>query len=299
MIGASVCLRVGRAEDYPVSRHLTFHFNAIINVQLKEGAIMPTENRRPQHRPGPTIIPLPVYHGDVYGSMVGTMLFPNEPTKADTFAAQHLTKGSLQAYLRAGHMLSGLRQIALFDAIGRGIASHEIEMQELHGQRVGDVVKALWGLICSCPKIASWETAILMVENGSVAAGGQISRATLRAALSDMRRVLHLWGALALRDYQILADPNVGYDVLDDLIAFMTEAMTLLRHLCTWRDGRKKSDTLLADDAFGPWLGLEPHEPRPEWPKSGGIHRILFAPSVLIPVRRPPGRPRGRKNSVQ
>jgi hypothetical protein len=231
--------------------------------------------------------------------MVGTMLFPNEPTKADTFAAHHLTKGPLQASVGTGHMLSGLQQIALFNAIGRGIASREIEMQELHGQRVGDVVKALWGLICSCPKIASWETAILMVENGSVAAGGQISRATLRAALSDMRRVLHLWGALALRDYQILADPNVGYDVLDDLSAFMTEAMTLLQHLCTWRDGRKKSDTLLADDALGPWPGWEPHQPRPEWPKTGGIHGISFGPSVPIPVRRPPGRPRGRKNSVQ
>jgi hypothetical protein len=227
------------------------------------------------------------------------MLFPNDPKKADTFAAQHLTKGALQAYLRAGHRLSRPRQIGLFNAIGRGISIHEIDSQELHGKRVGDVVKALLALIDNHPQIASWDMAISIVEDESVAAGIQISRATLRAALSQLRRVLHLWGALALRDYRILAEPCVGYDALADLTAIMTEAMILLQQLCIWRDGRNTSDTLLAGDAFGPWIGSQAHRPRPGWPSTGVIHRISFDPSVQIPTRRPPGRPPGRRNSVQ
>jgi hypothetical protein len=240
-----------------------------------------------------------VYHGDVYSSLVGAMFFPTDPNKANTFAAQHLTKGPLQAYLRDGHRLSQHRLIALLNAISAGISSPEINLQELQGQRVGEVVKALWALICSHPQIASWDSAIWIVEDQSVAAGIQISRATLRAALSELRGVLHLWGALALRDYRILAEPGVGYDIVDDLTAIMTEAMTLLQQLCIWRDGRNTSDTLLAGAAFGPWIGSQPHRPRPGWPNSGGIHRISFHPSVRIPARRPPGRPLGRRNSVQ
>jgi hypothetical protein len=42
-------------------------------------------------RGGPTITPLPVYRGDVCGSLLGGMLFPSAPTKADACAAQLLT----------------------------------------------------------------------------------------------------------------------------------------------------------------------------------------------------------------
>src|SRR5262245_44878503 len=100
------------------------------------------------------IIPLPVYRGDVCGSLLGAMLFPSDPAKADT-----------------------------------------------------------------C------DSAIWVVEDAWTGEGHKAGRATFRAALSEMRSVLHLWGAFALRDYQILADPKVGYDGLDDLAAFMSEAM--------------------------------------------------------------------------
>ena len=54
-------------------------------------------------RGGPTTIPFPVYRGDVCGSLLGAMLFPSDPTKADTCSALLLTKGPPQDYLRAGH----------------------------------------------------------------------------------------------------------------------------------------------------------------------------------------------------
>ena len=243
------------------------------------------------------VIPLPVYRGDV-GSLLAAMLFPTDRAKADTFSARLLTEGPLQDYLRAGYTFSSTRHIAFLDALGREPSSKEIETQKLHGNRAGEVVKTLWALMCSRPDIASWDFAISVVEDAAADAGLKTSRATFRAHLSEMRAVLHLWGALALRDYQLLADPNVGYDGLDDLAAFMGEAMALRQQLCLWRNRRNKSDTLLAGDAFGPWLGWQPHEPRSGWPDTGRLFHISLPPSVWVPVRRPSGRPRGQKNSV-
>jgi hypothetical protein len=242
-------------------------------------------------RGGPTIIPLPVYRGDVCGSLLGAMLFPCDPAKADTYAAQLLRKGPLQDYRRAGHRLSLTQEITFLDALGREISSQEIETQKLHGTRAGEVVKILWALICSRPGIASWDFAIWVVEDAWAGEGHKSGRSTFRADLSEMRPVLHLWGALALRDYQLLADPSVGYDGLDDLTVFMSDAMALRLQLCQWRDGRNQPDTLLAVDAFGPWIGWQPHEPRPGWPDTGQIYPISLPPSVRVPVPRPSGRP--------
>ena len=69
----------------------------------------------------------------------------------------------------------------------------------------------------------------------------------------------------------LLADPRVGYEALDDLAAFMSEAMALWQHLCCWRDGRKQADTYLAGAVVGPWLGWQPHQPRTGWPETGRI----------------------------
>ena len=138
-----------------------------------------------------------------------------------------------------------------------------------------------------------------MVEDAWAGEGHRAGRATFRADLSEMRAVLHLWGALALRDYQFLADPSVGYDGLDDLAAFMSEAMALRQQLCQWRNGRNTPDTLLAGDAFGPWIGWQPHEPRPGWPATGRIYAVSLPASVRIPVRRPSGRPPKRKKPVR
>jgi hypothetical protein len=240
---------------------------------------------------GPTIIPFPVYRGDVCGSLLGAMLFPSDPTKADTYSAQLLTKGPLQDYLRAGHTFSLTREISLLDALGQAISSKQIETQKLHGSRAGEVVKILWALICSRPDIASWDSAIWLVEDAWAGEGHKAGRATFRADLTELRAVLHLWGAFALRDRQFLADPSVGYDRLDDLTAFMSEAMALRQQLCQWRDGRNKPDTLLAGDAFGPWIGWQPHEPRPGWPETGRIYPISLPPSVQVPEPRPSGRP--------
>jgi hypothetical protein len=249
-----------------------------------------TDNRSARSN---NIIPLAVYHADLYGSLCAAMLFPNDPAMAESFCAAHLMKGPLQNYLRAGHALSGARQAALFDARDREISSNEIKRQELHGHRAGEVVKSLWALICSHPDVASWEGAIRLVS-----AQINVSRATLRSNLSEMRRVLHLWGAWTLRESEWLDDPNVAYDWANDLVAFTTEAMTLLQQLRMWRDGRDQPDLLLAGEMFGPWPDWEPHQPRPGWPRTGGINRLSFAAAVPIPVRRPAGRPPRRENPV-
>jgi hypothetical protein len=177
------------------------------------------------------------------------------------------------------------------------MSAKEIETQKLHGFRTGEVVKTLWALICDRPDIASWDSAIGVVEDAWADEGHKAGRATFRADLSEMRAVLHLWGAPVVGHQssptQILADE------LADLGAFMSEAMALRQQLCQWRAGRNTSDTLLAGDAFGPWIGWQPHEPRPGWPETGRIYDVSLAPGVRVPVRRPSGRPPKRKNPVR
>jgi hypothetical protein len=72
---------------------------------------------------------------------------------------------SLDNYRRAGHGLSLTQEITFLDAPGREVSSQEIETQKLHGFRAGEVVKILWALICSRPDIASWDSAIWVVED--------------------------------------------------------------------------------------------------------------------------------------
>jgi len=243
------------------------------------------------------MIPLPVHQGDVCGSLLGAMLFPNDRAKAESYAAQLLTKRPLQDYLQAGYGFAF--PIPFLDALGRDLSSKEIERQTLHGQRVGEVVKTLWALICSHPDIASWDSAICVVEDASVAVGLQTSRATLRAHLAELRAVLHFWGAFALRNYQFIVEPTVGYNGMDDLRAFVSEAMALLQQLCHWRNSRNMPDKLLAGDVVGPWIGWDPHQPQSGWPDTGRLYAISLHPGVRVPVRRPSGRPPNRQNSVR
>jgi len=72
----------------------------------------------------------------------------------------------------------------------------EVEARRLRGIRVGEVVKALWALICSHPQVASWDSAIFVVENYPEQT--RVGRASLRADLSLLRSVSHWWGAYAL-----------------------------------------------------------------------------------------------------
>jgi hypothetical protein len=122
---------------------------------------------------------------------------------------------------------------------------------------------------------------------GSAAAG---ERASFRLWLSEMRPVLHLWGAFAIRGWTFSADPTVGYSGMDDLSAFMGEAMTLRRELLRWRDGRRLTgQTLISDSMLGPWLGWTPFEPRAGWPLTGGLAPLAI-PEEIVPRRLKPGR---------
>lgn len=233
---------------------------------------------------------LPIFHCDVSGSLLGVMLFPNDLEKAQSYAAKLLARGPLQDYLRAGYDFSQARHISLLDALSGDVSNREIATQNLHGKRVGETVKALWALICDRPDIASWDAAIFVLEDAASEVGLRAGRSTFRADLSEMRSVLHLWGAFALRDYKFLADSSVGYTGLDDLGALMTEAMALWQQLCAWRDGRNRiDDEYLSGEVFGPWADWEPHERRPGWPDTGGIYARSL-PADRVPTRRRPGR---------
>jgi hypothetical protein len=94
----------------------------IMRTKTIEVGMTQTDNRVPQRptavteraatpgrgagRGGPTIIPFPVYRGDVCGSLLGAMLFPCDRANADTYSAR-LSAGRPQAFTNAGNYVFG------------------------------------------------------------------------------------------------------------------------------------------------------------------------------------------------
>jgi hypothetical protein len=245
----------------------------------------------------PAMRPLPIFCGDACSSVFGVMLWPDDLSRAERFAAYHLTRGRdgreprspFLAYGVVGHdKFTG----SLASALARGdMSDRDVEARCLRGLRAGEVVKTLWALICSKPAVASWDAAIQVVEDVATDAGHRIGRSSFRDDLSLLRPVLHWWGAFALRGRAFHPDPSVGYQFADDLAAFVAEAGALRQELCLWRDGRRRPDILLAGEWFGPWRGWRIPKPRAGWPRLGGIDAVTID-EHLIPPRRSPGRPR-------
>jgi hypothetical protein len=205
----------------------------------------------------PAMRPLPIFCGDACSSLFGTMLWPDDISRAERYAAYHLTRGRdgrrpgspFLAYGVAGH---DEFTEDLASALARGdMSDRDVEARFLRDLRAGAVVKTLWALICSQPAVASWTKAIQVVQEVATAAGHRTGRSSFRADLSLLRPVLHWWGAFALRGRAFHADPAVGYELADDLAVFVAEAGALRQELCRWCDGRHLPDTLLAGEWFG------------------------------------------------
>jgi hypothetical protein len=150
----------------------------------------------------PAIRPLPIFCGDACSSVFGVMLWPDDLSRAERFAAYHLTRGRdgreprspFLAYGVAGHdEFTG----SLASALARGdMSDRDVEARCLRGLRAGEVVKTLWALICSQPAVASWDAAIQVVEDATIGAGHRIGRSRLRDDLSLLRARTPLVGRL-------------------------------------------------------------------------------------------------------
>jgi hypothetical protein len=237
----------------------------------------------------PAAIPLPIFFGDVCGSLLGTMHFPDNAAKAKGYVVHLVSQRPLQDYIRDDHDFGKEQHIELLDAL-QVTSPDEIGEREREGAEVARIVEYLWALICTAPAEASWEAAIKVAIDDASKRKDRGARALFREHLRRHAPTLHLWGAWWMRGADFLADPTRGYGAYDDCAAFMTEAMTLRQELRRWNDERK-SEGYLSRDFFGPWDGWKPHERRGGWPDTGRIYGHTLSPEH-IPQRGQPGRPK-------
>jgi hypothetical protein len=238
----------------------------------------------------PSVQALPIFYGDRWRSIEGVMRFPDDLEMArHHVAAYHLEDDpSITTDLKVD-TLAAMRPLA--------------RSRRFEGDCVGEIVKVLLTLIHCHSDKASWRSAIRLTANYAANHSGCGSSTSLYSKrLSLCAPVLHFWGARACRHRALrLDDPSVGYSIEDDAHAFVTEAQNVRDYLLAWNGCRvgAEQSTYLSANAFGPWAGCPPYEPRAGW-RSGEVQ--AFGPlddNVLLqldgaPVIKPRGWQKGR-----
>jgi hypothetical protein len=249
---------------------------------------------------------LPIFYDDVWSSLKAAMVFPHDQEKAKAFVGWHQARGcvKLGASDPAWETLENVPAY-LIEVAGDTAAFTRFN-QEAHknyrsGYKAGYVVAALWGLICSDRKTASWEGAIQFVEKFTAGAKPLGNRTTFRDSLTRFQPALHFWGARRLRFdrfsdleadiFGLLADDTVGYSAEIDLPFFIKEAATLQQQLRLWDRERSARSELLGDGMFECDFGWDAAPRQPGWPDTGKILIRRLNPEFM-PVRRPRGRPK-------
>lgn len=238
---------------------------------------------------------LPIFHGEPVTSLQAVMVFPNDLKKAGAYAAWKLAR-----YLHTAELPMNIVLEIACGAADFAPYYDEANRNEKAGTAAGAVVKCLWVLICQDRKISSWEMAIRQAEDVGVGAELNVSRALFRQHLGDFRPVLHLLGAWEIRGRRFLLD-NVaqGYDVNIDVRMLVQEAETLRQQIQKWESERPQRSSLMAgDDSYQRTPTWMPPEPKPGWPRAGGIPDLRFGADALVQTRHKPGRKPGRKKNL-
>jgi hypothetical protein len=223
---------------------------------------------------------LPIFNDHPYSSIFGIMLFPTDPKKAETWAAYYLSSAIVQAKRVAGVQVSPDRfyEILLTSAEFDRELVNEANQSQIEGEAAGKVIQWLYIEIQKDRTKASMKTARMDFIDAADKAGGRtIKDKTLEGYLSRKARVLHFWGALALRDYRLF--PGTGLIDDDDLQHFFSEAEQLLDSLNDWNNERNVSwKTHLDKNPYRMPTGWTPPPVRYDQPQRGGLpsyHKVV------------------------
>jgi len=235
---------------------------------------------------------LPLDHPEPFLATLGVMLYPGtdegDVPKARAFAAQWLAE-PLRRLDEADHRLT--YEALLRIATDAGSSLTDLDERIWGGTATGELFKTLFALARTNPALASWNKAVKVAELTATRCKSGGSRTAYWEARHRFLSVAHLWGAWAIRDYQFLTDPEVGYDGYAAFQSFLTEAEILRLWGQTWRPPRAKSRPPLPPDVWRVPEGWEPPERQPGWPQTGVIPDLAL-PEDLLAELRPAGRPR-------
>jgi hypothetical protein len=214
---------------------------------------------------------LPIFNGDVVGSLLGVMRFPEDWDKAEIYECWRLTRGPLSTLAERGCALDPTVERAI---TRRGaefaLIVDEAKQAETAGTAVGAVTDAMFRLIKQHGGAATWADAIYALEASSKI---PVSRTKIEEYRKSHRRVFHYWGAVA----------NYIGNLPNNFKELFYRAEVMLQHLREWNH---RHDGILADER--------------------GVIRSPFMPPPLVlanaapllltgaPRTTPQGRRRGR-----
>ncbi len=233
---------------------------------------------------------LPLHHPEPFAATLGVMLYPETTEsgrrKARAFAAQHLAE-PLREAMEDGHSPSYETLVLLATNCGEQLDDLETRFQQ--GMWVGDLVKALYTLSCSHPKLASWNNAASILERAAGRRSG--SRSAFHVARKRLLTVAHLWGAWSIRDGKFNPIPEIGYTGWDVFQYFLAESEVLRDWGQNWRPKRAKAEPPLPAEVYAVPGDWHPPARQEGWPPVG-IAPYLELPAHLLEGLKPAGRPR-------
>jgi hypothetical protein len=239
---------------------------------------------------------LPLDHPEPFAATLGVMLYPatdpDDPPKARAFAAHWLAE-PLRRFDQDGHRLS--YETLLRIATDGGCPLTDFDDRCWGGVAIGEWFAMLFMLAAhdhaQNQALASWSNALRIVE--LIAGSGAVKgcRTKLWETKNRFLSVAHLWGALALREYRFITNPEVDYYGYDELLSFLTEAEILRDFGQQWRPRRAKSEPPLPSDVWRVPDSWNPPMRQSHWPETGKI-RIREPPPEVLAKIRPAGRPR-------
>lgn len=196
--------------------------------------------------------PLPVYFRDRVYSCLGTMLFPDDPAKAESYVALRINwepaegEGShLSCFVDAGGEWTVEMSRRHAYVLGQNALSRdEIDAANMAGGHIGEVVKHLVNAISLGSPNASWNKAIAVVE--AHPATSNVTRSSFNNRIPVFAPVLHLWGAYAIAREARGGDAYV-FSSEADLPRLGETSRTVLARLRAWRDSLPPGRTGRAD----------------------------------------------------
>ncbi len=235
-------------------------------------------------------------------AVFGAMLFPgrDEAELREAHLA-HYHRKPLREFHDDGGLVSA-EHIRLLT--NPGVDPREYDLHWDRGVAVGETVKVLFGLILNHPEYASWNNATRKVSefrmkaNESADAKQQekapASRKYLMEARAKLAGVEHLWGAYALRGYQLQSKPDIGYTIETDLHYFLLEAEKLRHTLASRIPDRAKAKPFLSTGGWRVPPEWEPPKQKPDWPEAAGEINHFSLDEELICGLKPVGRKKNR-----
>ena len=141
---------------------------------------------------------LSIYNGEPVSSLFGTMFFPNDRAKAETWATAFLARAvaDLPAELIESIPAPEIQSLLGHANQYAGIAA-EARKAAYAGTQVGTLVSVMWHAHHSDSRAASWNDACATAEKlGGLGLAGV--RSSLLRAKSDFSLVLHFWAVLSI-----------------------------------------------------------------------------------------------------